>query len=238
MRFHECAGPSLYTHKMLSEQPENTARFNGSNTASSVSSAKNISFASHGPPFNYLGSRTKPDKTPKSFLPGWKKAIIASVVPLFTITVLALLLHSSNKERCPHGDEISSLLFRSAQVDEIQASSVPRNLMGRRFVSVSSEHWGRWAAPECLWPTRASKAKYEKEGLRRTSENVTFTAEMETDLKYLYAVIEDVNFELSYSQRVVLTPLWVVGGPDIEAMKATGEKQCFIATIFIPMIRH
>ncbi len=44
----------------------------------------------------------------------------------------------------------------------------------------------------------------------------------EEDLDNLFRMLEDLNRGRPFSQRVVLTPFWVVAGPDYEAMRETG----------------
>ena len=47
-------------------------------------------------------------------------------------------------------------------------------------------------------------------------------AESAEDINSFFAFMDGLNKGLPYAHRAVISPMWVVGGPDIEAMKETG----------------
>lgn len=92
-----------------------------------------------------------------------------------------------------------------------------------KFVSVGSDDWGRWSGHGPAWPDNATRQLFFDEGLWLSGgEPSRATTETQSDLDAVYALLESINVGASRAHRVVLTPFWVVAGPDFDAMRDSG----------------
>jgi hypothetical protein len=92
-----------------------------------------------------------------------------------------------------------------------------------KFVSIGSDDWGRWSGHGPAWPDSATRQLFWDEGLWLSGgEPSRATVETEHDLWALYALLEDINEGVPHPHRAVLTPFWVVAGPDFDAMRDSG----------------
>jgi len=92
---------------------------------------------------------------------------------------------------------------------------------GRSFVVISGDDWGRVADSVPLFPNATYWA--ERPDLRIANGSLWYArAGVETaeDVGRLAHFLTNLNAGVPFSQRAVLTPHWVVGGPDFEAMRA------------------
>jgi len=92
-----------------------------------------------------------------------------------------------------------------------------------KFVSVGSDDWGRWSGHGPAWPDNATRQLFWDEGLWLSGgEPSRATAETRSDLDAVYALLESINAGAPRAHQVVLTPFWVVAGPDFDAMRDSG----------------
>jgi hypothetical protein len=90
----------------------------------------------------------------------------------------------------------------------------------RCFLSISSDDWGRWADAVPIFPDIAFASSHEE--LQTAPAGFWYrlaTSETREDLENLGSLLERLNADVTYEKRVVLTPHWIVGGPDFEAMR-------------------
>ena len=104
-----------------------------------------------------------------------------------------------------------------------RAVEAPAETPDRIFVSIGSDDWGRWSQHGPLWPNLETREWFGNEGLWLSGGELSkTTAETDDDLRELWALIEAVNEGQPPASRVVLTPFWIVAGPDFEAMRDAG----------------
>jgi len=91
------------------------------------------------------------------------------------------------------------------------------------FVSIGSDDWGRWSnsLPVFSNPHARSSAVHDM-GWPSGGMPMLTTVETADDLRGLHQLLTDLNKNIRRRQKVVLTPFWVVGGPDFEGMKRSG----------------
>lgn len=93
----------------------------------------------------------------------------------------------------------------------------------RIFVSVGSDDWGRWSNSLPVWPNPEEREVSVREmGWLTGGMPMLSTVESEADLLRLGAFLEELNRGVPWRQQVVISPYWVVSGPDFQAMKETG----------------
>ena len=92
-----------------------------------------------------------------------------------------------------------------------------------KFVSIGSDDWGRWSGHGPAWPDNATRERFWEEGLWLSGgEASRATAETSSDLDTLYALLDHINEGMPRAHCAVLTPFWVVAGPDYDAMRQSG----------------
>lgn len=92
-----------------------------------------------------------------------------------------------------------------------------------KFVSIGSDDWGRWSGHGPAWPDNATRQLFWDEGLWLSGgEPSRATAETQHDLDVLYSLLDSINTGVPRAHRAVLTPFWVVAGPDFDAMRDSG----------------
>ena len=102
-------------------------------------------------------------------------------------------------------------------------TTAPLAAVGFKFVSIGSDDWGRWSSHGPVWPDNATRQLFWDEGLWLSGgEPPRATAESLEDIHVLYDFIEALNTGVPRTHRAVLTPFWVVAGPDFDAMRMTG----------------
>ena len=97
---------------------------------------------------------------------------------------------------------------------------VVRTAVAFKFVSIGSDDWGRWSGHGPAWPDNATRQLFWDEGLWLSGgEPSRSTAETQQDLAVLYDLLDSINEGVDHAHRAVLTPFWVVAGPDFDAMR-------------------
>lgn len=92
-----------------------------------------------------------------------------------------------------------------------------------KFVSIGSDDWGRWSGHGPVWPDNATREMFWQEGLWLSGGDPSrATAETIDDLHGLYSFLERINEGVPRAHRAVLTPFFVVAGPDFDAMRDSG----------------
>jgi hypothetical protein len=93
------------------------------------------------------------------------------------------------------------------------------NQPSRCFLSISSDDWGRWTDAVPIFPNRTFALEHEELQTAPSDYWYRFaTTETLEDLQSLRELLIRLNRGVAYEKRVVLTPHWIVGGPDFEAM--------------------
>jgi hypothetical protein len=93
----------------------------------------------------------------------------------------------------------------------------------RVFISFGSDDWGRWSNSLPIWPDQDARlSAVEELGWLSGGMPMMSTAESIADLQNLRDLLNQINQNASYQQKLVLTPYFVVAGPDFEAMRETG----------------
>ena len=96
-------------------------------------------------------------------------------------------------------------------------------LTDRKFIAIGSDDWGRWAEAVPLWPDNTTKEGFESQyGIYVNGTYGNNTVETLADLTYLFNMVEKANHAANFSHDIVITPFWVVGGPDYAAMDLLG----------------
>ena len=114
------------------------------------------------------------------------------------------------------------VLLWASDVRTLQAHS-DAGAVRRVFVSVGSDDWGRWSNSLPVFPNPAARTQAVRDmGWPSGGMPMLTTVETADDLGVLHALLSELNEGSSWRHRVVLTPFWVVGGPDFAAMKASG----------------
>eukprot|EP00960_Hanusia_phi_P028594 747494-Hanusia_phi.AAC.1 len=102
-------------------------------------------------------------------------------------------------------------------------ASCARSQGRRLFIAIGSDDWGRWSNSLPVWPNMEARTSAMLEmGWPSGGEPMLSTVEGEEDLKDLHAMLSELNRNVERRLQVVLTPFWVVGGPDFEEMRGTG----------------
>jgi hypothetical protein len=97
----------------------------------------------------------------------------------------------------------------------------------RKFIVISSDDWGRWTDATAIWPNMSYWQQFHEKGVPGSDNKMNgwtyATAETANDMREFFDFLEEMNMEAGkYDHRVVITPFWTVGGPDMESMKALG----------------
>lgn len=96
----------------------------------------------------------------------------------------------------------------------------------RSFVAISVDDFGRFSDSVPLQPDSDFIRNNPHLQLRTSPEFRPWyskaTVETSDDLRRLSDAISKLNANVSFEQKVVLTPHWIVGGPDFDAMRAAG----------------
>jgi hypothetical protein len=82
---------------------------------------------------------------------------------------------------------------------------------------------GRWSNSLPVFPGPDARSRAVQDmGWPSGGLPMLTTVETAADLQALYELFTDLNARFKRQQRIVLTPFWVVGGPDFAAMRAAG----------------
>ncbi|KAF6002547.1 hypothetical protein F1559_004080 [Cyanidiococcus yangmingshanensis] len=93
------------------------------------------------------------------------------------------------------------------------------NQANRCFLSISSDDWGRWTDAVPIFPNRTFAEEHEE--LQTAPRGFWYrfaTSETLDDLQTLRELLRHLNQDVAFEKRVVLTPHWIVGGPDFLEM--------------------
>ncbi|GJD06005.1 hypothetical protein Gasu2_04460 [Galdieria sulphuraria] len=124
----------------------------------------------------------------------------------------------------------SSLIYgpRNGSSSNIYAEVESRLIPHFRFVTVSSDDWGRFSDAIPLFPNILWKQQNGDISTASGSPWEYGTVETKEDLQRLLQVLESLNKDVAAHERVVLTPFFIVSGPDISEMKLKGcpESSC------------
>ncbi|KAK4535395.1 hypothetical protein CDCA_CDCA04G1420 [Cyanidium caldarium] len=91
----------------------------------------------------------------------------------------------------------------------------------RTFLVVSSDDWGRWTDAIPLFPDLDFVKQHPELQVAPTDFWYRLASvETREDLQTLENTLNELNAGADYERRVVLTPHWIVAGPDFEAMRA------------------
>ena len=127
------------------------------------------------------------------------------------------------------------VLLWASDVRTLQAHS-DAGAVRKVFVSVGSDDWGRWSNSLPVFPNPTARTQAVRDmGWPSGGMPMLTTVETADDLGVLHALLSELNKDSSWRHRVVLTPFWVVGGPDFAAMKASGcphEDSCRYKELF------
>jgi len=94
-----------------------------------------------------------------------------------------------------------------------------------KMVVFSSDDWGRWTDVIPLWPNLEYQEEFIRNGGSFPPKLMNWiygTVETEQDIKKFFDLINDLNKDVRFEHRVVITPFWVVGGPDYQSMRKNG----------------
>ena len=94
-----------------------------------------------------------------------------------------------------------------------------------RFVSISSDDWGHWADSAPRWPNFETFLRFLQEGFPGEEVYKAWAfASLDTteDVYDLGEFIKSMNKDVHPRQQAVITPFFIMGGPDIQAMKELG----------------
>jgi hypothetical protein len=104
-------------------------------------------------------------------------------------------------------------------------SLIPPDPQGEWKVAVAfgSDDWGRTADMIPIFPHHVELDRTQHEGWDPGSWGRA-TVETATDVERLFDIIQGLNVDgvTAVHQQLVLSPYWIVGGPDYAAMAATG----------------
>jgi hypothetical protein len=93
----------------------------------------------------------------------------------------------------------------------------------RVFISFGSDDWGRWSNSLPVWPNQEARLSATNQiGWLSGGMPMMSTAETQADIFYLRKLIEEINQNAPYQQSLILTPYFVVAGPDYESMRGLG----------------
>lgn len=92
----------------------------------------------------------------------------------------------------------------------------------RSFVVLSVDDFGRWTDSVPLFPNSSFMTNHSSLIIPNNFWYRRATVETHHDLTDLHHALEHLNANVSFEQRAVLTPHWIVGGPDFGAMRAAG----------------
>lgn len=110
-----------------------------------------------------------------------------------------------------------------APLDGIRAApSSPSLIKDRSFVVLSVDDFGRWTDSVPLFPSEEFMANHSELIIQNNFWYRRATVETRQDLDNLKHALTRLNQNVSFEQRAVLTPHWIVGGPDFDAMRAAG----------------
>jgi len=160
------------------------------------------------------------------FTYGWAKGTHYHTVPSFSF-------HPWAKSQTLLSVIFANILFLSLVIwalsNSYQTPNVdilpPREV--RKFVIISSDDWGRWTDATAIWPNMSYWKLYHDLGIPGTENKMNgwtyATAETACDMREFFDFMEELNMEATkFEHRVVMTPFWTVGGPDMEAMQGLG----------------
>lgn len=103
------------------------------------------------------------------------------------------------------------------------ASPPPPTLVPHRsFVVLSVDDFGRWTDSVPLFPGHHFMANHSDLIIQNNFWYRRATVETRQDLQNLEQALIRLNQNVSFEHRAVLTPHWIVGGPDFDAMRAAG----------------
>jgi len=97
-----------------------------------------------------------------------------------------------------------------------------------KMVVFSSDDWGRWTDVIPLWPNLEYQEEFIRNGGSFPPKLMNWiygTVETEQDIKKFFDLINDLNKDVRFEHRVVITPFWVVGGPDYQSMRSKSKSQ-------------
>lgn len=92
----------------------------------------------------------------------------------------------------------------------------------RAFVVLSVDDFGRWTDSVPLFPDSHFMQHHSALIIRNNFWYRRATVETDADLKRLKQALQRLNANAPFEQRAVLTPHWIVGGPDFNAMRSAG----------------
>lgn len=144
----------------------------------------------------------------------YKTSLLPLSVRSFSLNVIALL-------------GFSCILLLGLRIitpfDPIHPNPYPARLISdRSFIALSADDFGRWADSVPLFPDSQFMQNHSHLLIQNDFWYKRATVETAADLRRLHHFLTDLNRNVSYEHRAVLTPHWIVGGPDFEAMRASG----------------
>lgn len=92
----------------------------------------------------------------------------------------------------------------------------------RAFVALSVDDFGRWTDSVPLFPDTHFMQRHSALMIHNNFWYRCATVETHADLDRLRQSLQRLNANASFEQRAVLTPHWIVGGPDFYAMRSAG----------------
>lgn len=101
-------------------------------------------------------------------------------------------------------------------------SPAPTLVADRSFVVLSVDDFGRWTDSVPLFPNPEFMSNHSDLIIQNNFWYRRATVETSHDLQQLAQALLNLNHNVSYEQRALLTPHWIVGGPDFGAMRAAG----------------
>lgn len=113
-----------------------------------------------------------------------------------------------------------------------------RLIPDRSFIALSVDDFGRWADSVPLFPDSAYIRNHSNLLIPNNVWYRRATVETQSDLDHLHLFLHHLNRNVSFDQRAGLTPHWVVGGPDFNAMRAAGCDSSTATSLPLPTSDH
>eukprot|EP00871_Galdieria_phlegrea_P000971 jgi/Galph1/1875/GphlegSOOS_G561.1 len=164
------------------------------------------------------------------FRPGRSFLLLFFLLLFFVSTYIVVLSSDIFKSRrarsafTSEDDKSSSLFFNHGRHRSSDIfSDTETNLLSQfRFVTISSDDWGRFADSVPLFPDKL----FKEQNLDIVNSKGTpweyGTVETKSDLLRLQSLLEELNQDVPNHRRIVMTPFWIVSGPNIVEMSNAG----------------
>ena len=113
---------------------------------------------------------------------------------------------------------MATALVSVTPLQEIEAAPVDDH----KFLAIGADDLATWGDDVPVWPDLATRQRMADQGFVVEGKYGNNTNPTISDLNGLYEVIDGLNEGVNFSHQVVLTPFWITGGPDYEAMNELG----------------